>query len=302
MKVSRARKRLNMVKKLTNISVVGAVLVSIFVVMQTSNLSFNNVFFKDKRQHSINSKVTEVNTKATQVSESINIEQIDPQTSVKKVSFINHKGSITVKAKQANLQEVLESFAKEFGVRLRDYTSTVDELAVTKTFTLSGTLFELLDRVLQKYGYNNFVLNYETDILGNSGKLSDLATIYLFEDPIELAGIEDVHDLEADIEIEEVSIPAETRIVKRLEQQLLSFKNNRNEVGNSIAESKLPEQKSVVIDDPDFDITEGVPEHLQKELAAMTRQVTNDVKDLVAALRNNEAQLKANQFIDQSSQ
>lgn len=218
-----------------------------------------------------------------------------------KVKFEVIGDRIRIYAYQATLKDVIDAFINKFDVKLIDHTSSFESLSAKKSFHLSGTLFELVDEVLRKYGYDNFVINSNIDSSG-----MNLVSVYLLEPPLNLEEPSETKAVIASVDNNATINP----IMKRLKQQALpvssanlsatSSVNGSTGVNNDLALAKreLDASQNVITFNAGVDLSNGVPEEFQQQLQQLTQGVTNDAQGLANALANAEAQLKANQFLN----
>ncbi len=324
MKISQKKLRIFFFKKLTGIAVVAIAIISTSYFISVNYFSVNDekVLQVVEKTNDLDTSVGEVNSvvelnneNAKNLHEShllkIKRELDEAQNNyVKalkpeqlKVTFEVTEEYIRLYARQATLKDVLAAFISKFNVKLIDHTSSFESLGAKKSFYLSGTLYEILNNSLKKYGYDNFVLNFE---INNNG--DELASVYLLEPPHDL----EINTNESTQLASSEPVVQESRITNRLKQQLLptsgivldtpvAGQGQAVVTGSAdIANAKrvLDAESNVLIIEPGTDLSNGIPENLQPKMANMIRQVDSDTKSLVAALQNIEAQQKANQILN----
>lgn len=218
-----------------------------------------------------------------------------------RVRFVIEDDLISLYVTRGTLKDVLYAFVEQFDLDLNDYTDTFEDLTARKSFYLTGSLDALVNDVLKKYGYDNFVINTNIDSSGMK-----LVSVYLLEPPLNIEESSETKAVIASVDNDATINP----IMKRLKQQAIpvssaninasSSVNGSAGVNNDLALAKreLDASQNVITFNAGVDFSNGVPEEFQPQLQQLTQSVTNDAQGLVNALANAEAQLKANQFLN----
>ncbi len=307
MKISRQRKRAITLRKYAPVLMCCVVLIGLgAMLVKHENINLP-IFGKNEvnsnaalHQSNTDNELNVVDNKA--VVESIQPILLDKEISeIKDIKTIvkvsGDKNQVTIEAKQAKLSEVVQHIKSKFEVSVNDYTHTIDDIDASKTFILQGTLTDVLDSIMRRYGYENLVVNNETS--------TTPATVYLLDadsssDELELLSTN-----------EEVPVPETTvtRLLSKLsksatQSSVSSTSGTANNVSstNKVVNAKSSDDNSQAntLSSPNISIENGeIPPELQEQLANSTQQAISDVQNLVQALRQNEAQMKANKFMNQ---
>ena len=218
------------------------------------------------------------------------VEQLE--VSEKNIRFDVDGDLITVYATQATLNEVLYSLQDKFKLKIHDYTETFEDHALKKTFFATGTLTTLVNEILKKYGYDNYAVKSSDNIV----------SVFLLEPP---SNFEELAETSKESLVSNIVDTPLNPIQSRLKEQAIPIVNNSNGTQNiasnnsiALAKRELDAKSKVIAFDAEVDFSNGVPAQYQQQFQQLSKSATADVQGLAKALANVEAQLKANQFLN----